>query len=81
MSASVGRCLAIDRDEINEILHFGLGIPRQASFTSDSPFYSEEWATADANSIRTEPTNCLMKLVWIGEQMVTENTQTDASWL
>lgn len=40
--------LAIDRDEINEILHFGLGIPRQASFTSDSPFYSEEWATAYA---------------------------------
>lgn len=40
--------LAIDREELNEILYFGIGVPRQASFTSNSPFYSPEWERAFA---------------------------------
>jgi len=40
--------LAIDREEINELLYQGLGVPRQASITRVSPFYSEEWEQAYA---------------------------------
>lgn len=37
---------AINRDEINEVLHYGLQTPRQASFSSGSPFYDAEWSNA-----------------------------------
>jgi peptide/nickel transport system substrate-binding protein len=38
--------VAIDRDEINEIVFQGLGTPRQASIIEGGAFYSEEWANA-----------------------------------
>lgn len=38
--------VAINREEINEVLYYGLQTPRQASFASSSPFYDEEWSTA-----------------------------------
>ncbi len=34
--------LAIDRDEINKILYYGKGVPRQATVEPDSPLY-EDW--------------------------------------
>jgi len=37
---------AMDREEINEIVLFGLGTPRQMAWTRFSPFYCEEWANA-----------------------------------
>lgn len=37
---------AINREEINEVLYYGLQTPRQASFSSGSPFYDEEWSNA-----------------------------------
>lgn len=36
--------LAIDRDEINEMLYFGLAVPRQYTLHPSSEFYQEEWA-------------------------------------
>lgn len=38
--------VAINRDEINEVLHYGLQTPRQPSFSSGSPFYDPEWSNA-----------------------------------
>lgn len=38
--------VAIDREEINEVLYYGLSVPRQASFSSGSPFYDAEWSNA-----------------------------------
>jgi len=38
--------VAIDRDEINELVYDGLGVPRQASPTSQSPQYHEGATTA-----------------------------------
>ncbi|PLV57421.1 ABC transporter substrate-binding protein [Thermotoga sp. SG1] len=40
--------LAINREEINEILFNGLAEPRQASFVSGSPYYDPEWEKAYA---------------------------------
>ena len=34
---------AIDRDEINETIFYGLATPRQATCTSDASFYKAEW--------------------------------------
>ena len=36
--------LAIDRDEINEVVYWGQGIPRQATILPSASFYKEEWA-------------------------------------
>ncbi len=36
--------LAIDRDEINEMLYFGLATPRQFTLHPSSEFYNPEWA-------------------------------------
>ena len=41
--------MAIDRDEINEIVFYGLGTPRQATVFPGTTFYKEEWGTAYAN--------------------------------
>ena len=41
--------LAIDRDEMNELVHSGLGKPRQASLIPGVPYYSEEWEKAFAD--------------------------------
>lgn len=38
--------LGIDREEINEIVHFGLGTPRQMAWTKESVFYDQEWENA-----------------------------------
>jgi len=35
--------LAINRDEINQVVFLGLGTPRQASLTKRDPFYDPEW--------------------------------------
>jgi len=40
--------LAINREEINELIYSGLGKPRQASFVKGTPYYSEEWEKAYA---------------------------------
>ncbi|MEJ5229110.1 MAG: ABC transporter substrate-binding protein [Pseudothermotoga sp.] len=40
--------LAIDREEINEVLFNGLAKPRQASFVSGSGYYDPEWEKAYA---------------------------------
>jgi len=37
---------AINREEINEVLYYGLQTPRQASFSAGSPFYDPEWTDA-----------------------------------
>ncbi len=37
--------LAIDREEINKVLFFGLAVPRQAAMDPENSFYKEEWAT------------------------------------
>ncbi|MGQ9629453.1 MAG: ABC transporter substrate-binding protein [bacterium] len=38
--------LAINREEINKILYFGKGTPRQATAHPSVSYYKEEWATA-----------------------------------
>ena len=35
--------LAIDRDEINKIAYFGLGVPRAATLNPSTSFYKPEW--------------------------------------
>jgi len=40
--------LAIDREEINELVYQGLGVPRQASIVRASPYYNIEWEQAYA---------------------------------
>ena len=35
--------LAIDRDEVNETVFFGLAVPRQATVQSGASFYKSEW--------------------------------------
>jgi peptide/nickel transport system substrate-binding protein len=40
--------LAINRDEINELIFLGLGKPRQATVLPQSPYYEERFATAYA---------------------------------
>jgi peptide/nickel transport system substrate-binding protein len=40
--------LAIDRDEINDKIFFGLATPRQATLIPTVSFYKEEWGTAYA---------------------------------
>ena len=40
--------LAINRDEINELVYLGTGEPRQASIVSGALYYSEKWATSYA---------------------------------
>lgn len=40
--------LAINREEINELLWLGQAEPRQASLVSGAPYYSEEWERAYA---------------------------------
>ncbi len=37
--------LAINREEINKVLFFGLAVPRQAAMDPENSFYKEEWAT------------------------------------
>jgi peptide/nickel transport system substrate-binding protein len=37
---------AINRDEINNVVYFGLGEPRQCTVTSDALYYKEEWGEA-----------------------------------
>ena len=38
--------LAIDREEINELVYLGLGMPFQATALPSCSFYKEEWGTA-----------------------------------
>jgi len=38
--------LAINREEINDTVYFGLGVPRQATTLPNSSFYKEEWGKA-----------------------------------
>ena len=40
--------VAIDRDEINEVLYAGVAVPQQWSVTSMASIYEEEWGTAYA---------------------------------
>jgi peptide/nickel transport system substrate-binding protein len=40
--------LAIDRDEINEVVYMGMGVPRQASVLPSVPYFRPEQATAYA---------------------------------
>jgi peptide/nickel transport system substrate-binding protein len=40
---------AINREQINEIVWLGMGVPRQATFVSDSPAFKEEYARAWAD--------------------------------
>ncbi len=40
--------IAIDRDEINEVIYFGRATPRQATVSSSSIFFDEEFASAYA---------------------------------
>ena len=40
--------LAINREEINKVLFFGLAVPRQAAMDPENSFYKEEWATRHA---------------------------------
>ena len=40
--------LAINREEINKVLFFGLATPRQAAMDPENSFYKEEWATRHA---------------------------------
>ena len=37
--------LAINREEINKVLFFGLAVPRQAAMDPENSFYKEEWAS------------------------------------
>ena len=37
--------LAIDRDEINEVVFFGMATPRQAAMNPENSYYKEEWGT------------------------------------
>ena len=37
--------LAINRDEINEVVFFGMATPRQAAMNPENAFYKDEWAT------------------------------------
>lgn len=41
--------LAIDREEINEMLYFGLATPRQFTLHPDSRFFQPDWAEAFAD--------------------------------
>ena len=40
--------LALNREEINNLVYLGLGKPRQASMPSSSPYYDPEWEKAYA---------------------------------
>jgi peptide/nickel transport system substrate-binding protein len=40
--------LAIDRDEVNEVVYMGMGVPRQASVLPSDPHFKPEQATAYA---------------------------------
>jgi len=40
--------LAINREEINEIVYAGIGVPRQLTILPNASFYKEEWAQAYA---------------------------------
>lgn len=40
--------LAINREEINEVVYFGMGVPRQLTILPNASFYKEEWAQAYA---------------------------------
>ncbi|TET08843.1 ABC transporter substrate-binding protein [Candidatus Aerophobetes bacterium] len=51
--------VAIDRDDINEALYFGLAVPRQWTVIPDSKYYEEEFARAYAQ-YDTEMANALL---------------------
>lgn len=38
--------VAINRDEMNEVVYLGLGTPRQSTLIEGTPGFNEEWATA-----------------------------------
>jgi peptide/nickel transport system substrate-binding protein len=40
--------LAVDRDEINELVFLGQGTPRQATINSSAKFYKDEWGNSFA---------------------------------
>ena len=40
--------LAINREEINDTVYFGVGVPRQATIVSDSPYFQDKWAQSYA---------------------------------
>ena len=40
--------LAINREEINDTVFFGVGVPRQATIVSDSPYFQDKWAQSYA---------------------------------
>ena len=44
----VALSLAIDREELNELVYYGLGKPRQAAVVSTSPNFNPEWEKAYA---------------------------------
>ncbi|MEW5816113.1 MAG: ABC transporter substrate-binding protein [Spirochaetota bacterium] len=58
--------LAIDRNEINEALFFGKGVPRQDTVTPPADYYKEEWAKAYAQHDPQEANRLLdeMGLKW-----------------
>lgn len=41
--------LAIDREEINEVVYFGFGVPRQATILPSASYYKEEWGRSYAD--------------------------------
>ena len=52
--------LAIDRDEINKIAYFGLGVPRAATLNPSTSFYKPEWGEdhPHIHYSRTRRTSC-----------------------
>jgi peptide/nickel transport system substrate-binding protein len=51
--------LAIDRDDINNTLYFGLGVPRQWGVSSASPFY-EDWMGSHYADYDPDQANALL---------------------
>jgi peptide/nickel transport system substrate-binding protein len=51
--------LAINRQEINDVVYFGLGTPRQCTVTQDTMYFKQEWADANAQYDPTEANRLL----------------------
>jgi peptide/nickel transport system substrate-binding protein len=51
--------LAINRQEINDVVYFGLGTPRQCTVTDDAMYFKQEWADAYAQYEPTEANRLL----------------------
>lgn len=59
--------LAINREEINDILYLGLGTPRQATVLPSCSFYKKEWAEAYAE-YKPEEANRLLDEIGLTER-------------